>query len=132
MTILRATSDIAVAITVRSEPLKPSSDASVRPFWRAVTISTAELTGTRNSFSMFQVSSGYAVEICQPFLQIKGCAYAFQRQPQLHHRKRNFRLDAHNHRFRAPQFQHMRDGTKRTGSKGIDHIEHCNIDDDAA
>src|SRR5206468_3004286 len=44
-TMLRASSEIAVAISVRSVGRNPSAAASSRPFWRAKTMSTSERTG---------------------------------------------------------------------------------------
>src|SRR5688572_10305024 len=97
-TILRATSDMAVAIRVRSDPSKPISIARVRPFWRAVTMSAAELIATRLSFRMFQGPLDQSIQIGEPLFQIQSRANPFQRQPQLYHRKSHIRLNAHNHR----------------------------------
>src|SRR4051794_41851225 len=47
--MLRATSEIAVAISVSSVAENGSWAASVRPWARAVTTSASELTGTRTS-----------------------------------------------------------------------------------
>jgi len=52
--MFRATSEMAVAITVTSEPPNPSSIAMVRPRWRAVTMSAAERISTRNSCDLFK------------------------------------------------------------------------------
>src|SRR2546427_11079549 len=43
--MLRVSSEIAVAINVRSVGPNPSAAASSRPFWRARTTSTSERTG---------------------------------------------------------------------------------------
>src|SRR5690348_1050936 len=110
VTMLRATSDMAVAIKVRSDPSKPNSSAKARPFWRAVTMSAAELMATRASFSMFQVLLGQPVEIGQPLFQIQGGPHPFQRQAQLHHRKGHVRLNANNDGLRPAQFQHVCNG----------------------
>src|ERR1051325_1573085 len=100
--MLRATSEMAVAINVKSDPLNPKVIASARPFWRAVTISAAELIPTRVSLSMFNGPLGHAIEVRQPFLKIQGRPYAFQRQAQLHHGKCHVGLDSHDHGFRSP------------------------------
>src|SRR5258708_3585750 len=101
-TILRATSDMEVAIRVKSDPLNPSAVASARPSRRAVTMSAAVLIATRVSLCMFQGPLGQPVKIRQPFFKVEGCPDAFQRQPQLHHGKRDVRLDADDHRFCSP------------------------------
>src|SRR5882724_1261387 len=96
VTMLRATSEMAVAIKVRSDPSKPKSVAIARPFWRAVTMSAAELIATRASFSMLQIFFGQRVEICQPLFQIEGGADPFQGQSQLNHGKGDIGLYADN------------------------------------
>src|SRR5438034_215834 len=50
-TMLRASSEIAVAISVRSVGPNPSAAASSRPFWRARTMSASERTGIELSAS---------------------------------------------------------------------------------
>src|SRR5437867_5387502 len=84
-TILRATSEIAAAIMVTSVPRKPSCCASVRPCWRAITISTAESMGTRVALlAMFDAGFLVLVQVGQTFLQVERSAYAFQGESQLH------------------------------------------------
>src|SRR5262245_29885412 len=122
-TILRATSEIAVAISVRSAPEKPSSIAKARPFWRAITMSDAEVIGTRVSLSMGQFSLVRAVKVGKSLFQIQRCANPLQRQPELHHCKRDIRLDADNHRLRPPQPKHVRDRPQRARGKRINDIE---------
>src|SRR5438552_1977837 len=51
MRMLRASSEIAAAITVWSPLEKPASAATLRPCWRAVTTSTSDAIGTRSSSS---------------------------------------------------------------------------------
>src|SRR5688572_29650393 len=97
-TMLRATSEIAAAISVTSAPLKPSSSASDRPRWRAVTMSTAELIAVRFSVSIDRNAFCLQVQVGKPFLQIEGGADALQGQPELNHGKSNVRLDADDHR----------------------------------
>src|SRR6185369_5740263 len=114
-TMLRAISEIAAAIRVRSEPSKPNSIASARPFCRASTMSALELIATRvPSFSMFDLLFGQ-IEVSQPFFKVEGSADAFQGQPQLHHGEGNIGLDADDDRFGATQFEHVRDGAEGAG-----------------
>src|SRR5262245_29216815 len=99
--MLRATSEMEVAISVKSDPLKPSAVASARPRWRAITMSAAELTATRVSLCMFQGPLGQPLKIRQAFLQVERRSDAFQSQPQLHHGKGNIGLDADDDRLRS-------------------------------
>src|SRR5436189_4940471 len=131
-TMLRATSEMAAATRVTSVPSNPSLIASLRPSWRAVTISIFELIATRCSFPMFNVPLGVLIQIGQAFLQIEGRPHAFQRQAQLHHGKGNIRLNADDHGFGSTQFEHMGDGPKGACGKGIDDIKHGDINDDPA
>src|SRR5579859_493985 len=109
-TILRATSEMAVAITVRSLPLNPALAASCRPSSLAVTISAPELTAMRTSFftGAFPLSS--LVQQGQTFFEIQCSLHFSQRQAQLHHGKRNLGLDADDRRLGATQSKNMRDG----------------------
>src|SRR6266481_6120232 len=86
-TMLRATSEMAAATSVTSPPSKPSSFASARPFWRAVTMSESDMIGTSESFGMTKVPLDVAVQIGQAFLEVQRGANPFQSQPQLHHGK---------------------------------------------
>src|SRR5438045_8807448 len=110
--MLRASSDMAVAISVASPLEKPSSVARARPLCRAATISWSELMPTRISPALTVSLSVYVLEflnqVCQTFLQIQCRRHVFQAQPQLHHRKGYFRLNPHNHPFRSPPLDHVR------------------------
>src|SRR6266511_6022398 len=106
--MLRATSEMAAAIMVRSLPSKPSLVAAARPCWRALTMSAAELIDIRSSLGMRAGPYGMSVQISQPLLQIQGCSDPFQGQPQLHHREGDIRLDADNDGLRPAQFEHVR------------------------
>src|SRR4051812_27971558 len=96
-TMLRATSEMAVAISVTSAPLKPSSSASERPRWRAVTISTAEWIGVVVSVSIDRNSLCFHRQIGEAFLEIQRGAHSFERQAQLNHGKSDVRLNADDH-----------------------------------
>src|SRR5688572_10597605 len=104
--MLRATSEIAAAISVTSAPLKPSSSASARPRCRAVTMSVAEFISVWDSVSMHRRSLGFQIEIGEAFLEIQRRPHPFQRQTQLHHRERHVRLYSHNHGFGPSQLEH--------------------------
>src|SRR5260370_738793 len=104
-TMLRETSEIAAAISVNSTPSKPSSAASARPFWRAVTTSLAEVIGTWPSLDILRVPFDVPVQIGQTFLEVERCSDPFQRQTQLYHGKRDLWLDAHDNCLRAAQLK---------------------------
>src|SRR3954470_3164520 len=99
--MLRATSEIAAAISVTSAPLKPISSARARPRWRAVTISVAELISVCVSVSIYRRALGLHVQVEKALLEIQRCPHPFQRQAQLHHRERDVRLNSHDHGFRS-------------------------------
>src|SRR5438552_16924793 len=109
--MLRASSDMAVAISVASPVEKPSSVARARPLCRAATISWSELMPTRISPALTVSLSVYVLEflnrVRQTFLQIQSRTHVFQGQPQLHHGTGYFRLNPHNHRFRSPPPAHL-------------------------
>src|ERR1043165_6212375 len=112
--MLRATSEMAAAINVTSAPLKPSSSASDRPRWRAVTISVAELITVCVSVSIDRHPLGFYVQVGESLLQIQRGAHPFERQTQLHHREGHVGLNANDHRFRSAQFQHVRNRAQRS------------------
>src|ERR1051325_10621585 len=93
-TMLGDTSEMAAAMSVTSAPSKPNSWAMERPIWRAVTMSRADPIGTRVSFDIVKVPLELPVQMRQALLEVQGRADAFERQPQLHHRKRHVGLDA--------------------------------------
>src|SRR5580704_345205 len=96
-TMLRASSEMDVAMSVASPVGKPSSMARARPFWRAVTISWSELMATRISPALTVRLSVYVLEflsqVSQTFLQVQRRRNTFQRQSKLNHGKRHFRLN---------------------------------------
>src|ERR1051326_6842240 len=92
-TMLRDTSEIAVAITVKSLPVNPTCVARSRPRWRAVTMSASLPIGMRNSaLAMSRIQP--ALQQHEPFVQIERGRDAAKREPQLHHRHGDFWLNA--------------------------------------
>src|SRR6266576_3236972 len=126
-TMLRDTSEMAAAMSVTSAPSNPSSLAMERPVWRAVTMSNAHVIGTRVSFDIVKVPLELPVQIRQAFLKVQRRADAFERQPQLHHRKRDVGLDADDDGVGPAQLEHVRNGPQRARGEGINDIEDCNI-----
>src|SRR5215475_7324407 len=142
-TMLRTTSETAVAITVRLLCEKPTRDARARACWRAATTS-AEDAMCRCTWFSFSVSvssivflwAGRAflellVEEGQALLQVEGRGHVLQGQSQLDHGEGDVRLNAHNHRLCPAKFGRIGDRSERTRGKGIKHIECGHVDDDA-
>src|SRR3989442_1264106 len=78
MRMLRASSEIAAAMTVWSPLEKPAFAATLRPCWRAVTTSTSDAIGTSSSSGTIDAPlaalgalAGDPVEEGQPFLEIE-------------------------------------------------------------
>src|SRR5438552_2040797 len=74
MRMLRASSEIAAAMTVWSPLEKPAFAATLRPCWRAVTTSTSDAIGTSSSsgtidapLAALDALAGDPVEEGQPF-----------------------------------------------------------------
>src|SRR5207253_1918725 len=132
----RASSEIAVATTARSVEDSPHCAASSRPFWRAVTMSTSAPTGTRTSTGIAAAFTpgclSRPAEVRESLLEVERGRDAFEREPELDHRKRDLRLDADDDRLRAAQPNHVSHITEGPGGEGIDHVQRGDVDDDAA
>src|SRR3989304_1253464 len=93
--MLRASSEMAVAITARSLPEKPASMLRLRPARRAVTTSAsvAMWTFARAGVVVDTIESSALPIACleggQAFFQVKRSLDSSQRQPQLHHGERH-------------------------------------------
>src|SRR4051794_3898723 len=102
--MLRATSEIAVAMIVRSLPEKPARAARSRPFCRAATMSPSRLMGTQVSScatgGIFAFPGGQQL---QTLLEIERGGDVVERQSELGHGDCHVRLDADDHRLRAAQ-----------------------------
>src|SRR5919109_31525 len=108
--MLRATSEMAVAIRVRSVLENPSTDESRRPSWRAVTMSSSVAMRTRpSSVARLTGLLRDPVEELEPLLEVERRVDALEVQPQLHHCESHLQLDAHHHRPRAAQISHRSD-----------------------
>src|SRR5690349_13534044 len=120
--MLRAISEIAVAIIVTSVNEKPSWRASSCPAWRAVTISSGLLMSTTKSVGTIASDRRLpvvelAVQQCKTLFQVQRGVHVVEGQPQLNHGERDFGLQTHDHRVRAAQPGHVRDGSKRPRGK---------------
>src|ERR671923_846843 len=92
--MLRATSEIAVAMSARSVLEKPSCSARPRPVCRAVTMSESDEIAIRVS-SPTDAVRDLQVQVREPLLEVQRRVHPLQGQAQLHHRKRHIRLYPH-------------------------------------
>src|SRR5882724_6450385 len=101
--MLRATSEIAVATSVRLVPARPACAAMSRPRCRAVTMSESWAIGTRVSAGMVAASPHPAGEQLETLLEVERGGDAVERQAELDHRERDVGLDADDDRRGAAQ-----------------------------
>src|SRR3954447_12151422 len=132
--MLRATSEIAVASSVWSVLVSSSPAASSRARWRAVTTSESDSIAIR-------VSAPSAVTVAQspPVLQKREALFEVERgldvvevHAQLHHRERDLRLDADDHRLGAAQTGHLGDRAQGAGDERVHDVQRGDVDDDPA
>src|SRR5260370_38034018 len=95
--MVRATSEMAVAITVWSPIVKPWAAASSRPFARAWTMSTSEAIVRCSSSATSAALPRFGVEKRQTLLEIEGGHDTFERQTLLDHSEHHVRQDTHDH-----------------------------------
>src|SRR5919204_894033 len=131
-TMLRATSEIAVATSVASVREKPSFAASARPSARAFTMSASASMAMRASSPILVHSLHTAFENRNALFEVERSVEGLEVELELHHRDGDVRLDAHDHRLGAAQLRRQRDRLERPCDKGIDHVQRCDVDDDAA
>src|SRR2546422_2215608 len=139
--MLRATSEMAAAMTVWSPAEKPAPAASSRPRWRACNTSTSDAISTLSWSATLDASTfallvepplGVLVEKGEALFQVEGRRDALEGQPELHHREGDLGLDAHDHRFRAPEPRHVRDVPQRPYGERVHHVERGHVHDHAA
>src|SRR5919202_4471938 len=131
-TMLRATSEIAVATSVASVLEKPSCAASARPSARASTMSSSDVIATRVSAFIDVLAGRRAPQDLEPLLEVERGLERLQVQLELHHRDGNVGLDPHDHGARSAQARRHCDRAQRAGDEGIDHVEPGDVEDDAA
>src|SRR5262245_11090385 len=93
--MFRLSSEMAVAMHVRSLPLKPTFSARARPCCRAVTMSPSTRIGTRmspgtagpRSVAMGPALLAHSAQPGQPLLQVQRGGHALEAQAHLDHRK---------------------------------------------
>src|ERR671931_948417 len=108
--MLRATSEMAVASSVRSVLENPSPAPIVRASWRAVTTSASVRIATRTSSATgVLLPIEYPLEERQPLFEVQRRVDILEVHPELDHRERDLGLDPHDHRLGAAQPRHVRD-----------------------
>src|ERR671914_2248711 len=117
--MLRATSEMAVAMSVRSVLENPAAAASRRPSWRAVTMSSSVMIGTRISFVTVAGLLDELVQEGQSLLEIERGVHALEVEPELDHRESDLGLDADHDRLRAAQVGRVGDAAQRAGSERV-------------
>src|SRR5262245_13128712 len=119
--MLRATSEMAVAISVASVALNPICSAFSRPSWRARTMSvSAAIDTTTPRSSIGGTGLRAAAQQLETLLEIERCIDVLHADAQLHHRERDLRLDPDEHRDGSAQARHVRDRAERPGSERVD------------
>src|SRR3989442_6276604 len=140
--MFRASSEIAVAITVRSLPVKPICDASSRPRCRASTMSVEEAMATTEAprvvASWGQISRAMQgprlwipPQEGQALFEVQGRGHVPQGQPELDHGEGHFGLDPHDHGLGPPQTDHVGDRAQGPHGEGVHHVQDRDVDDGA-
>src|SRR5581483_6253339 len=129
--MLRATSEMAVAIRVWSVAENPLAAAISRPFWRAATTSTSVEIGTRASGATTRAPSVGSAQHLESFLEIQGGRHALEGQAQLNHREGDVWLDAHDYRVRTAQLGDVGDPADGSTGEGIHDVEGRHVYDNA-
>src|SRR5919198_669423 len=130
--MLRATSEIAVTISVRSVLEKPSCDESFRPFSRAATTSASDLTLTRTSSLTVARLLRMRIQERQSLLEVESRVHVLETHAELHHRERHLGLDPYDHRLGASQPGHVRDAPQRPRGERVHDVQRRDVDDDPA
>src|ERR687893_1267252 len=129
--MLRATSEMAVAISVASVEEQPIWAASSRPDCRATTMSpSVEMTILMRP-SDTQSPAQSDVEEGEALLEVQGGVHVLEPEPELHHREGDLGLHAHDHGVRPAQQRHVGDRAQRPRRERIHHVEGRDVDDDA-
>src|ERR1700736_877374 len=131
--MLRAISEMAVAIMVRSLPTKPMLEARSRPFWRAAMISPswAKCSSVASCPTLRALAHAGGQEF-QALFEIERGGYVLERQAELNHRNGYVRKDPDDNHFGAPQFRGLGDSAQRPRRKRVHDVEHADIDHDPA
>src|SRR5215216_3562336 len=126
--MLRATSDTAVATSVRSVLESRTSAPSSRARWRAVTTSSSERMETTLDVDApsEQAQQGEAL------LEVQRRVDVLEAHAKLDHREGDLGLDPDHHGLRAAQAGHLRDRPQRARDERVHHVEGGDVDDHPA
>src|SRR5215218_3931882 len=131
--MFRATSEIAVASSVRSVLEKPRSEPIARASCRAKTTSASDSIGTRTlSPTATRLPADLLLQEREPLLEVERRVDVLEVHAQLDHRERDLRLDADDDGLRAAQPGHVRDAAQRARHERVHHVERGDVDHDPA
>src|SRR2546423_11301090 len=128
--MLRAISEMPIAMNVCSVDEKPIAAAISRPLWRAATMSASRSINS-SALSDTRTSLGRA-QPRERFVEIERGRDIVEREPELDHRERDLGLDADDHGLGAAQPRRVRDALDRPRRERVENVEHADVDDDAA
>src|SRR5438552_9339223 len=128
--MFRATSEMAVAISVASVGEKPISVASSRPRWRARTRSVSDSMITRISPDA-AIRLPPSDEQSQALFQVQGRVHSLQAEPQLDDGERHLGPDPDDDRVGPAKLRGDGDGVQRPGHERVDDVQAAHVQDDA-
>src|SRR6516162_8457767 len=133
--MLRASSEMTVAIRTWSVAENSSEAAMSRPARRAMTMSASVRIDVSLSLCMRARSDrGPAhgmLQVREPLLEVERRRDAREGESELHHRERDLGLDPDDDGRCTPQPDHVRDVAQRLGGEGVHHVEGRDVDDDS-
>src|SRR5260221_8964891 len=133
--MLRASSEMAVAIKCWSVGLKPIAAASDRPAWRALTMSASVLMTTATTFSGRSPGKGSAaktaprVEQVQPGIEVQCGCHTVQLEAEPRHCEGDLGADPDDHRFGAPEPDRRGQLAQDLGGEGVDDVQESDVHD---
>src|SRR5919197_3763898 len=130
--MLRAISEIASAMIVWSVVENPMALASSRPFCRAVTMSVSRSMRTWTSPDTMTAPVGKTAHAIEAFFEVERRGHPLEVEPELHHRERDFGLDADHDGVGAAQLRRIHDCPKRPRGERVEYVEGRNVDDHAS
>ena len=135
--MLRAISEIAVAIIVTSVSEKPSCRASSMPglAGRDDVVGVVDRDHDSQSATVAPdrrfADPQLPVQQREALFEVQRGVHVVERQAQLDHGERHLGLQADDHGVRAAQPGHVRDRAQRPCSERIHHVDRGDVDDDA-
>src|SRR4051794_37340461 len=125
--MLRAISEMAVAMMVRSLPAKPIWAARSRPVCRAATISPSRSMGTRVPSGVTGGLVHQGPQHLEALIEVERGGDTFEREAELDHGEGHVGLDADDDHGGAAQLGGLRDAAQHPCRKGIQHVEHADV-----